>query len=51
MRFDDNMTELFCIILGAVLAYMFGRFQHRIEYQEKLKAQVFGDLLTIDNMK
>ena len=48
MIFDDNTVQLFYIILGAVLAYMFGRFQHITEYNENLKAQIFGDLLTID---
>ena len=48
MNFDGNTVQLFCAILGAVLAYMFGRFQHRKEYEENLKAQIFGDLLTID---
>ncbi|WP_432274416.1 hypothetical protein [Catenibacterium sp.] len=48
MIFDDNTVQFLYIILGAVLAYMFGRFQHRTEYNENLKAQIFGDLLTID---
>lgn len=48
MIFNDNTVQLFYIILGAALAYMFGRFQHRTEYNENLKAQIFGDLLTID---
>ena len=42
------MVQLFCVVLGAVLAYTFGRFQHKKEYKENLKAQIFGDLLTID---
>lgn len=27
---------------------MFGRFQHKTEYNENLKAQIFGNLLTTD---
>lgn len=42
------MVQLFFVVLGAVLAYTFGRFQHKKEYKENLKAQIFGDLLTID---
>lgn len=48
MNFDANTVQLFCAVLGAVLAYTFGRFQHKKEYKENLKAQIFGDLLTID---
>ena len=48
MNFDANTVQLFCALLGAVLAYTFGRFQHKKEYKENLKAQIFGDLLTID---
>lgn len=48
MIFNDNIVQLFCVILGAALAYMFGRFQHKTEYNENLKAQIFGDLLTTD---
>ena len=47
MNFDANTVQLFCAVLGAVLAYTFGRFQHKKEYKENLKAQIFGDLLTI----
>ena len=48
MNFDANTVQLFCAVLGAVLAYTFGRFQHKKEYKENLIAQIFGDLLTID---
>lgn len=48
MIFNDNIVQLFCVILGAALAYMFGRFQHKTEYNENLKAQIFGNLLTTD---
>ena len=47
MNFDANTVQLFCAVLGAVLAYTFGRFQHKKEYKENLKAQIFGDLLTM----
>lgn len=48
MNLDANAVQLFCAVLGAVFAYMFGRFQHKKEYKENLKTQIFGDLLTID---
>ena len=35
MNLDANAVQLFCAVLGAVLAYMFGRFQHKKEYKEK----------------
>ena len=49
MNFDANTVQLFCAVLGAVLAYTFGRFQHKKEYKENLKAQIFAYAEFIDN--
>lgn len=52
MEFFDssasNTIEIGCVILGAILAYGFGRYQHHREYKEELKHKIFGSLLYID---
>lgn len=47
MDTSDKIT-IFVAILGAVLAYVFGRFQHRSEYKENVKQEIFNNLLTVD---
>lgn len=44
----SNTIEIVCVILGAILAYEFGRFQHNKEYKENLKYKIFGSFLTVD---
>lgn len=43
-----NTLEIGCVILGAILAYGFGRYQHHREYKEELKHKIFGSLLSVD---
>ena len=47
MDISDKIT-IFVAVLGAVLAYVFGRFQYRIEYKENIKQTIFNNLLIID---
>lgn len=48
MESTNNYLEILCVVLSALLAYGFGRYQHRIEYKDDLKNNIFGLLLTID---
>ena len=48
MEQSNSYIEILCVVLGALLAYGFGRFQHRSEYKDELKNTMFGSLLTID---
>ena len=45
---SSDKVSIFVAVLGAILAYLFGRYQHKIEYRENLKNDIFGNLLTID---
>lgn len=50
INFNDstNTIEIVAVIIGAVLAYGFGRFQHNKEYKEDLRYKIFGCLLSVD---
>lgn len=45
---DDNNLQIILVVLGVILAYFFGRFQHFHEYKESLRNEIFGTLLMVD---
>lgn len=45
---SSDKVSIFVAVLGAVLAYLFGRYQHKTEYKENLKNDIFGKLLTVE---
>lgn len=45
---EQNELEIVLVVLSAILAYCFGRFQHHLEYKEELKNTIFETLLMIE---
>lgn len=45
---EQEQLQIILVILGAILAYFFGRFQHLQEYKENLRNEIFETLLMID---
>lgn len=44
----DIRWDIFITFLAAVLAFFFGKYQHKKEYKESLRHEIFGTLLNID---
>lgn len=45
---NKESLEFILVIVGAVLAYLFGKIQHNREYKENLRHELFGTLISID---
>lgn len=45
---SESTIQIVCVVLGAILAYGFGRYQHTKDYKEELKHKIFDTLLLID---
>ncbi len=40
--------EMILVLMASILAYVFGKMQHKKEYKETLRHEIFGDLLSIE---
>lgn len=45
---SESTIQIVCVVLGAILAYGFGRYQHTKDYKEELNHKIFDTLLLID---